>query len=132
WIRMAYSLKARYLLHLSKTSAFDPQAVLAAVDNGIASNAQNGDVSYFTTGPSVYNPWATVARNQENLILDGWLSQQLVDAMDGTTFGVGDPRMPFMFSWVKPDPEADSVYIGVPNGAGRGSGVAVEGQRSTL
>lgn len=127
WIAMAHSLKARYLLHLSETSQFDPDAVLAEAALGIQNNALNGDVSYFTAGPDVYNPWAGVARSQEALILDGWISEQLADAMNGTTFGVVDPRMPFMFGAT-----VDGDFIGVENGAGRPSGVDVEGERSTL
>lgn len=127
WIKMANSLKARYLLHMSETAQYDPAAVLAAVDNGISDNSENGDVGYFTTGAEVYNPWFGVALNQENLILDGWISQQLADAMNGTTFGVVDPRMPFMFGSTD-----GGQFIGVPNGAGRGSGVDVEGERSTI
>ena len=127
WIEMAHSLKARYLLHMSNTSKFDPDAVLAAVDQGISSNANNADISYFTAGPDVYNPWASVARNQEALILDGWISEQLADAMNGTTFGVVDPRMPFMYG----DTETGE-FLGVENGAGRGTNVDVSGDRSVL
>ncbi len=127
WIAMAHSLKARYLLHMSGTSKFDADAVLAEAAQGIQSNAQNGDITYATTGPDVYNPWANVARSQESLILDGWISEQLADAMNGTTFGVVDPRMPFMFG----DTD-DGEFIGVENGAGRPSGVGVSGERSVL
>lgn len=127
WIKMAYSLKARYLLHLSETPQYDPNAVLAALDNGISANSENADISYFTDGATVYNPWSGVARSQENLILDGWISKQLADAMNGTTFGVVDPRMPFMFGATD-----GGEFIGVPNGAGRGSGVDVAGERSTI
>ena len=127
WIKMAHSLKARYLLHLSNTSKFNADAVLAAVDQGISTNAENGTIAYYTAGPEVYNPWASVARSQESLILDGWISEQLADAMNGTTFGVVDPRMPFMFG----DTETGE-FIGVENGAGRGSNVDVSGDRSTL
>lgn len=127
WISMAHSLRARYLLHLSNTSQFDAAAVLNAAASGIQTNELNGDITYSTAGPDVYNPWANVARSQEALILDGWLSEQLVDAMNGTTFGVVDPRMPFMY-----DSAGKDEYIGVENGAGRPSGVGVSGERSTL
>ena len=127
WIKTAYSLKARYLLHHSETSQYDPNAVLTAVNNGISANSENADVAYFTDGTTVYNPWSGVARNQENLILDGWISQQLADAMNGSTFGVVDPRMPYMFGATD-----GGEFIGVPNGAGRGSGVDVAGERSTI
>jgi hypothetical protein len=47
--------------------------------------------------------------------------------MNGRTFGVEDPRMPFMFSATD-----DGRYIGVRNGAGRGTGVDISGDRSVI
>jgi hypothetical protein len=127
WIKMAYSLKARYLLHMSNTSKFDPDAILEAASLGITSNAENADITYSDAGVDVYNPWAKVAISQENSILDGWISEQLADAMNGTTFGVIDPRMPFMFGATN-----EGEFIGVENGAGRGTGVDISGDRSTI
>lgn len=127
WIKMAYSLKARYLLHLSNTAQFDADAVLAALANGISDNSENADIAYFDTGFDVYNPWAKVAIDQESSILDGWISEQLADAMNGTTFGPVDPRMPLMYGATD-----EGEFIGVENGAGRGTGVDIKGDRSTL
>jgi hypothetical protein len=127
WIKMAYSLKARYLLHMRNTNKFNADAVLAAVALGIQTNAENGKVTYSTFNSDVYNPWAQVARSQEVLILDGWISSQIVEAMDGTSFGVVDPRMEFMFGATEL-----GTFVGVENGAGRGTGVDVSGDRSTL
>ena len=92
WIKLAYSLKARFLLHASNTPAFDANAVLEAVANGIQQNSENADIIYSGAGADVYNPWATIAISQENSILDGWISEQLADAMNGASFGVVDPR----------------------------------------
>lgn len=127
WTKLAYSLKARFLLHGSKTSEYDPEAIMEAIANGITSNNDNAQVKYSTAGEDVYNPWALVAIDQENSILDGWISEQLADAMNGTTFGVVDPRMPFMFSATD-----DGDFIGVPNGTGRGTGVNIDGDRSVI
>jgi hypothetical protein len=127
WIKMAHSLKARYLLHMSNTPEFNSNAVLQAVANGITANADNGDITYSDQGLDVYNPWAKVAIDQESSILDGWISEQLADAMNGTTFGVVDPRMPFMFSATD-----EGEFIGVPNGVGRGTGVGISGDRSVI
>ena len=127
WTKLAYSLKARFLLHGSKTSGFDPNEIMDAVAEGITSNSDNAAVTYSTQGEDVYNPWALVAIDQENSILDGWISVQLADAMNGSTFGVVDPRMPFMFSATD---EGD--FIGVTNGSGRGTGVDIEGDRSVI
>lgn len=124
WIKLGYALKARNMLHLSNTGQYAPNDILTLMEDAFDSNADNADITYFTT---VFNPWARVARRQAGLLLDGWISQQLADAMNGTTFGVVDPRMPFMFG---DNEEGD--FIGVPNGAGRGDGVDVQGERSVL
>lgn len=123
WIKTAYALKARYLNHLSKTAAYDPDAILAAISNGFASDTENAKIDYFSTD---FNPWGSVAISQAGLILDGWISEQVVDAMNGTTFGVVDPRMPFMYSITE-----FGTYIGTENGAGRGS-ADVQDERSVL
>ncbi len=123
WIKLGNMLKARYLNHLSKTGEYSPQEILDAVDNGFEGNEDDAQVEYFDQS---YNPWYNVAFNNENLILGGWISEQFVEATDGTTFGVEDPRISHMIG-------TDSIgnYIGVVNGAGRGSAPEA-GARSTL
>lgn len=111
WIKLGNALQARYLNHLSKTSSYNADAVLAAVAGGMAGNADDAKVGFTT---AVWNPWGTVAVNQAGLTLDGWISQQIVEAMDGTTFGVVDPRMEFMFSKTR-----QGTFRGTRNGAGR-------------
>ncbi|WP_339648623.1 SusD/RagB family nutrient-binding outer membrane lipoprotein [uncultured Salegentibacter sp.] len=123
WIKFGNMLKARYANHLSKTDQYNPTEILAAIDAGFESNEDNAEVEYFE---EEFNPWANVAINNENLILGGWISEQFVEATDGTTFGVEDPRLPYMIGTTD-----DGEYIGVPNGEGRGS-AAESGERSTL
>ncbi len=123
WIKAAYALKARYLLHQSETSGYNPTDVLAAVSSGFTSPDDNATVEYFDNQE---NPWALVAINNANLLLGGWISEQLVEAMDGTTFGVVDPRMPFMFGTTD-----EGEFVGTENGAGRGD-APEQGARSTL
>lgn len=123
WIKLGYMLQARYLNHLSETSAYDPSAVLAALENGFESNADDAQVEYFEES---FNPWANVAINNAALVLGGWISEQFIEAMNGTTHGVEDPRLPFMVSATD-----DGEYIGVENGAGRGD-APEQGARSTL
>ncbi len=124
WIKLGNMLKARYLNHLSKTGEYSPEEILAAIDNGFESNEDDAQVVYFD---EEYNPWAQVAIDNENLLLGGWISEQFIEATDGTTFGVEDPRISYMIS-------KDTIggeYIGVVNGAGRGS-AAEQYSRSTL
>jgi hypothetical protein len=125
WIRTANALRARYLLHLSETNAYDPQAVLAAIDQGYSSSDSDAQLTSYAS-PIQRNPWATIAINNSNLLLGGWTSEQLVEAMDGTTYGYVDPRMTFMFGTTE-----DGKYLGTPNGAGRGD-AAEQGERSYL
>lgn len=120
WIKFGNMLKARYMNHVSST---DPNVILSAIDNGFASNEDDAQVVYFE---EEFNPWAQVAINNEDLLLGGWISEQLIQAMDGTTFGVFDPRLPFMVGTTD-----DGEYVGTVNGAGRGDAPEA-GARSTL
>ena len=118
WARTAHSLKARYLNHLSKQSNYDPAAVLAEVSQGYQTIADNSALGLFEER----NPWARVAIRNAGLILGGWLSEQVIDAMNGTTFGVFDPRLPFFTDTIP-----GGTFVGTPNGAGRrGDGTVQE------
>lgn len=118
WIKTAYALKARMLNHLSKTSSYDANAVLSALSNAYASNSDDAQVTVF----DVRNPWAQVARNNLALLLGGWLSDQFVNAMNGTTYGIFDPRLPSDASLTK-----YNDYRGTRSGKGRvGSGINFE------
>ena len=110
WTKAAYSLRARYLNHLSETGQYDAQAVLSAVDNGFTSNDDNAAATAFVNR----NPWAAVAVANAGLVLGGWLSEQFIDATNGVTFGEEDPRLPLITNRT-----VDSTFVGTPNGAGR-------------
>lgn len=122
WVKFAYMLKARYLNHMSGTGSYDPTAILAALDKGFDSNADDAQVEYFE---EEINPWANVAIRNENLFLGGWISEQFIEATNGT-FGAADPRLPLLLGATD-----DEEYVGVVNGAGRGS-APESGARSTL
>jgi hypothetical protein len=110
WIRTAFALKARLLNQVSKTTAYSAANVLSAVDSAYTSAAQEARVTIFP----VRNPWATVARNQASLVLDGWLSSNFVNAMNGTTYGFSDPRLPRLTNLTR-----FGDYRGTRNGQGR-------------
>lgn len=112
WEQLANFLRARYLNHYSKQSSYDPEAVLAALDNAFTGNEDDAQVSYFE---EEQNPWAQVAIDNAGLILGGWLSEQVVTHMNGETHGVFDPRIESFT-----DPTDAGIYRGVRNGAGRG------------
>ena len=123
WVRTGYALRARLLNHYSETPEYDPAAVLAAVDRAYRSPGDNATVRYFV---EQINPWADVAIDNANLFLGGWLSEQIVQALDGTQTGVVDPRIE---SYT--DALADGSYLGTVNGAGRGA-ASESGSRSVL
>lgn len=123
WKKLAYSLKARYLLHTKGTSSYSASEVLAAAANGFTSNADDASVTYFEQR---FNPWASVAINNANLLLGGWISEQFIEALDGTSYPTVDPRLKLMVGTTD-----EGEFIGTVNGAGRGN-APEQGARSTL
>jgi hypothetical protein len=118
WIKTAHALKARMLNQLSKTSNYNADAVLTEIAAAYTTNADDAQVSVF----EVRNPWAQVAQNNAGLDLDGWLSSYFVNATNGVTYGVFDPRLPLITDKTK-----YGDYRGTPNGKGRiGTGTAQE------
>lgn len=111
WIKTAYLLRARYLNHLSETASYDPTAVLDAIDNAYTGNEDDAQLENFNNN----NPWAEIAIDNAGLILGGWMSEQIVNHMNGNTYGVFDPRIETFMST-----NDDDEYVGVRNGAGRG------------
>jgi hypothetical protein len=110
WIRTAYAIKARMLNRLTKKSNYSAAAVLSAVDSAYINNTQDASLRTF----AVRNPWAAVARNNAALVLDGWISDNLVKSMDGTRTGIFDPRLRRYT-----DTTRFGDYRGTPNGRGR-------------
>ncbi len=109
WLKTAYALKARMLNKISKKANYDPAAVLEAVSKSYTSNADDAQMGVFL----LRSPWAQTARNNALLVLDGWLSNQLIDQLNGTTYGLFDPRVEKIT-----DKTIDDVYKGTVNGAG--------------
>ncbi|MGA0559503.1 SusD/RagB family nutrient-binding outer membrane lipoprotein [Larkinella sp. VNQ87] len=113
WIKTAYALKARMLNKVSKQSTYKPADVLDAVSKSYTSNADDAQMSTFL----LRNPWAAVARNNAALVLDGWLSDQFVNHLNGTTYGLVDPRIEKIT-----DKTVNNDYKGTRNGQGNVGG----------
>ncbi len=111
WLKTAYALKARNLIKVSKTTSYNAAAVLLAIDNAYTSSADDAGMASF----SLRNPWAQVARNNASLTLGGWLSEQFIDHLNGTTYGVFDPRIRKI---TDPTVLPATPWIGTVNGAG--------------
>lgn len=109
WVKAAYSLKARYALHLSELDTEAASRALTAIVNGFDSNED--DLQYLYDERNL-NPW-----HKRPALADGTgnasitFSEQLIDAMNGTDYGVFDPRLPLI---AENDGEAE--YTGAING----------------
>lgn len=123
WLRTAHMLKARYLNHFSKQSSYSPALILAAIDQGFTSNSDDAQMIFFNER---INPWAQVAINNDNRLLDGWISSQFVEATNGVSYEAVDPRLPRMIGTTN-----DGLFVGTANGAGRGDAPEL-GARSTI
>ena len=122
WIKTANALKARFMNQLSKTSSYNADNILSVLDDAYTSNADDATLTAFVDGDPYGSPWYSVAYDNTQLNLDGWLSTNIVNAMNGTTYGVFDPRLPLIASITK-----FGDYRGTRNGAGRiGSGTNKE------
>lgn len=98
WLRAAYTLKARYQLHLVNKGVISPNEVLTTIANGFTSNSD--DFQMFYDDKNI-NPWYSVeilARNTGNFHND--LASQMISSMNGDYYpfeGVVvtiDPRLP--------------------------------------
>ncbi|WP_153797412.1 SusD/RagB family nutrient-binding outer membrane lipoprotein [Foetidibacter luteolus] len=122
WIKTAYALKARLLNRLGKLPAYDPAAILTALGNAYTSNSDDAQLTRFVNR----SPWNLSAYNNTQNLLDGWMSATFIDALNGTTYGVFDPRIAYITDTTK-----QGTYKGTRNGAGR-SGGGTTGDESYL
>ena len=118
WVKTAHALKARLLNQLSKTPQYSAASISAEL---AAAYTSTTDDAYITTF-DIRNPWNQEAVDNAALNLDGWLSSNYVNAMNGTTYGIFDPRLPFTASLTK-----FGDYRGTRNGGDRvGNGTSKE------
>lgn len=113
WLKYAYGMYARNLNHFSNKPAYNSDKVIAMVDKSFTSEADDALETYPAQQPSTdYNFWGATRNN----ITFYRQTQFLVSLMDGTDFGVIDPRMSRMLSAAP-----DSQYHGLDiNQAGYG------------
>jgi len=110
WRRTGYALKARLLNRITKTADYDPAAVLTALGSAYTGNDNDAQLMQFQSR----SPWNQAAYNNTQALLDGWLSTHYVAAMNDSTFGVFDPRLPLIT-----DTTRYGDYRGTINGKGR-------------
>lgn len=106
WIKLAYTLKARYAMHLTyapgKTGAAQADIALAALANGFESNADNGGISYADES-GAESPW-----NQWDV---KWTVVYANEFILNLMQSKNDPRVPVYF-----DENAAGEFVGQING----------------
>lgn len=125
WLRAAYTLKARYQLHLVNKGVTSPQDVLATIENGFTSNADDFQMSYNDRNINPRYSLEILSRNTGNFHND--LASQIVSMMNGDYYPFEsdaleiDPRLP-VFGTI--DNAEDTEWKGYVSGAG---GVSPDG-----
>src|SRR4051794_23930055 len=122
WIKTAHAIKARMLNQITKTSSYNPDAVLAELQFAYTSNSDDAQVTSFEER----NPWADVALANAGLDLDGWLAAYFVGVTKDSIYNVFDPRLPLIT-----DTTRYGDYRGTPNGKGR-TGTGTENRECYL
>lgn len=110
WLKLAYGLKAIELNHFSNKSTYNPKAVMALVDSSFASEADDALLPYTCTDPAFTDcNFLGTHRGNVNSYRQ---TQFVVHLMDGTDFGMADPRMSRMLA---PDSATatDGKFVGV-------------------
>lgn len=121
WKAAAKALKARVVMQASykgaTTAATNALAALSTA--AMTTNADDLQLVYNTRN---LNPWhSNVALANVTGNSSVRHSQQFVDAMNGTTYGVFDPRMPIVGGRLAANSKA-TTWLGSENGAGFGVG----------
>ena len=92
WTRLAYSLKARYLMHLSnKNPKQAAENALAALQMGMMSNADDFQMPYNTKNLSPWYSRVALANSTGNLSVT--YGSTFVDLMNGKVQTITDPRL---------------------------------------
>ncbi|QNH63375.1 SusD/RagB family nutrient-binding outer membrane lipoprotein [Hymenobacter sediminicola] len=113
WVRLANSLKARQLQHLTKKASYDPNAVLALVDKGFRNSADDAQLQYQTAVSPLANTTNIFGTTRANFA-PATFSSFFIRYINGTTFpGVTDPRFGIM---------APTTSTGAAPGAGTPTG----------
>jgi len=128
WLRAAYTLKARYELHLVQKGTKSPNDVLATIANGFNSNADDFMMTY---PDDKLNPWyqnSILTRTTGNYYIAP--NDQIISMMNGTSYPFEsdaldiDPRLPVIY---QNEGAEGSPWRGAMNG---GDGSSSDGEPS--
>ncbi|WBA43791.1 SusD/RagB family nutrient-binding outer membrane lipoprotein [Hymenobacter canadensis] len=125
WIKLAYSLRARQLQHLTRKSTYNAQGVLAALDKGFTSSADDAQLQMEVPIPPVTGSTSIFGTARANFA-GATFSVNLLRYLNGSSAnatypGVTDPRLPVM---------ATNVSVGTNPGVSGGTPIAQTGGAS--
>jgi len=106
WKKLAYSLKARYLLHLGNKSNVDWNAIAEAAAQGISSSDENYQLYYNEVNLNPIHKNIALANQTGNFTIT--FGKMFVDMLNGVTWGVVDPRLEIII-----DKGEDDEYHGL-------------------
>jgi hypothetical protein len=86
WTKLAYSLEAKFYLHLSKVDNSYADKILTVLPNAFSSNADNAAVPFYNNNTQA-NPWYQYVTQRGDI---GYTEGYLYKLM----FGQADPRLP--------------------------------------
>ena len=119
WLRAAYTIKARYQLHLVAKGVVSPNEVLASIQNGFTSNDDDFQMFYDDRNINPRYSLEILARNTGNFHND--LASQIVSSMNGDYYPFEsdaleiDPRLPV---YGEIDNAEDTEWKGYVSGGG--------------
>jgi hypothetical protein len=117
WIKLANSLKARQLHHLTKKAAYNPAAILALVDNGFTSSADDAQLNFQAAVAPLAGTTNIFGTTRGNFGATTF-SANFIKYLDGRTFtSVIDPRLAVMAM-------ATPTSIGTDPGVAGGTAIA--------
>jgi hypothetical protein len=117
WTRLAYSLKARYAMHLSvKDPVSAAQKALDAVSKGMRGNEDDFQLIYNSKN---LGPWYKIALANNSSNLSVTYASTFVDLMNGIKQGIVDPRLTKVVAL-----RTGTAYTGVVPGSGSGAPTA--------
>jgi hypothetical protein len=117
WQKFAYTLKARYDIHLTKAPGHDPlvqsNAALNDLQNGFGSLADEANFSAYSTNPGSESPWfENIDPGQGGVVL----AATLIDSLQNRN----DPRLPIIAVQ-----GSLNSYLGLTTGTGPAPDVSV-------
>lgn len=114
WTRLAYTLKARYAMHLSvKNGQQAAQKTLDAVAEGMKGNEDDFQLVYNSKN---LVPWYKIALANGSSNLSLTYASTFVDLMNGAKQGIVDPRLTKIVAL-----RSGTAYVGVVPGSGTGA-----------